>query len=118
MRTSLLTLAAGLFLLSPVTMVRAEDDLDDFKRQQKVIADKFDAEMREGLADAAKLARSGKTKDAHDILAGLEVRLQLDKGLSPERRQELTDVVKSRMSQYKQQAASNLGGGGPDERIR
>lgn len=110
MRTSLLALAAGVLVLGSALTVRAQDIVDDVKRQQKIIADKFDADMREGLADAAKLAKSGQTKEARGLLAGIEVRLQIDRSLSPERRQELMDLVKSRIRQYTQQAVSGPGG--------
>src|SRR5205807_853739 len=47
------------------------------------------------------------------VLDGLAVRLEIDRSLSSERRQELQDLVSSRIKQYRQQAAgtSTVGGG-------
>src|SRR4051812_26711875 len=104
MRMTLLALAAGILLLGPAKVVRADETIDDVKRQLKIAADKFDADVKEGLADAAKLARSS-TREAVKVLDGLAVRLEIDRSLSSERRQELQDLVSSHIKQYRQQAA-------------
>jgi hypothetical protein len=104
MRMTLLALATGVLLLGPTKIVRADDSLDDVKRQRKIAADKLEADVKEGLADAAKLARSSPT-GAVKILDGLAVNLEIDRILSEERRQELKDLVSSRIKRYRQQAA-------------
>jgi hypothetical protein len=121
MRMTLLALAVGVFLVGPAKSVRADDILDDAKRQRKIAADKFEADVNAGLADAAKLAKTNP-REAASSLGGWEVRIQTNPDLSEERRQELKDQIASRIRQYRQQAAgtSTTGGGftGRDTRQR
>src|SRR5438045_1244364 len=104
MRMTLLSLAAGVLLVGPAAIARADETIDDVKRQLKIAADKFEGDVKEGLADAAKLARSSPTQAVKE-LEGVAVRLEIDRILSAERRQELKDLVTSRIKQYRQQAA-------------
>ncbi len=120
MRMTLLALATGVLLLGSAKSIRADETIDDVKRQLKIAADKFEADVKEGLDDAAKLARTSG-KEAATALEGIEVRLARDRSLTPERREELRDLVTSRIRQYRQQAAGTpaiVGVGGRDPRQR
>jgi hypothetical protein len=89
------TLAAVL-AAAPAAVAQDADLLDRTRQLQQVAAQQTEADVRLGLADAARLAATDRTK-AVEKYKQLLVRLQADQTLAEDRRATLTRVVQDRI---------------------
>jgi len=111
-----LALLAGLLLVGAARTARGQDTLDDVKRRLKLEADKVEAEVREGLDEAEKQAKKS-TAEAIKTLEYMQVKLEITRALSPERKAELQRQLDARI-RYFRQAATNGGLVNWEERAR
>jgi hypothetical protein len=82
--------------------LRANDTLEEVRRQFQVSRQKLEADVRQVLDETAKLAMT-KPREAYRDLEALEGRLEIDRNLEATRRQELRETIARRMREYRPQ---------------
>lgn len=93
---SFATLSLGGTALAQAQGDGESDLLDQVRRREKVAAQKLEADLRQALHDAERLARTDRAK-AVDLLKKALILLEEDTVLSPERRDALTRMLRDRI---------------------
>lgn len=89
---------AGIFLASPVLGQASKDKdlLDQVKKRNEIAAQKLEADVKDALTEAQKLAGSDPAK-AVDLLKKVQGQLEADQLLTPGRRDLLTRQIRDRI---------------------
>src|SRR5262245_2988577 len=106
-----LTLAA--LLAAPAA--RAQDILEQTRRQNAIAAQKLEADQRDALAEAYKVGKKDP-QAAADILRPMLVRIEEDRSLSEARRAQLIRAFKTRIRDYEAGPAAPPRPVGSDEK--
>jgi hypothetical protein len=104
--TVLFTLLCAVPLLSGP--IRGQDSLDDARGRLKAEADKVEAEVRDSLAEAQRQAKKS-IRDAVETLEYLQIKLEITRALSPERKAELQRQINARIRGLRQEAQGGAG---------